>query len=139
VTEPAEGPRIETLLLADWAEAINGKLYVMGGGFTTLALERFDRPARFALGAILSIPSPLRGRPIPVHGHVETAGGERLESWAVTGQLVADPDEVANPDGTAVLAGPVDLQIDAPADLVLRLRFGDDERAARFRVIAAGE
>lgn len=137
MSAPANGPTVETLLLADWAQAIDGKLYVMGGGFTTIALERFDRPARFALAAILRIPNALRGQPIPVAGHVEDAEGRRLESWSVTGELVADRDVADNADGTAVLAGPVDLVVDGPGDFTLKLTFGDDVRAVPFRVVLA--
>lgn len=40
-----------TLLLADWAEVLNGKLYVMGGGWT----ETGPAPSPSALAAIVEI------------------------------------------------------------------------------------
>jgi hypothetical protein len=40
-----------TLLLADWAEVVNGKLYVMGGGWT----ETGPAPAPSALAAIIEV------------------------------------------------------------------------------------
>ncbi len=41
-----------TLLLADWAEVLNGKLYVMGGGWT----ETGPAPAPSAIAAIIEVP-----------------------------------------------------------------------------------
>jgi hypothetical protein len=41
-----------TLLLADWAEVLNGKLYVMGGGWT----ETGPAPAPSALATIIEVP-----------------------------------------------------------------------------------
>jgi len=43
-----------TLLLADHAEAINGKLYVMGGGWTVLYAA--DRPVNISIAAIVAVP-----------------------------------------------------------------------------------
>lgn len=40
-----------TLLLADWAEVLNGKLYVMGGGWT----ETGPAPTPSALAAIIEV------------------------------------------------------------------------------------
>lgn len=40
-----------TLLLADWAEVLNGKLYVMGGGWT----ETGPAPSPSALAAIIEV------------------------------------------------------------------------------------
>ena len=34
--EPVDGVNIDYLILADWAEVINGKIYVQGGGWTTI-------------------------------------------------------------------------------------------------------
>lgn len=41
-----------TLLLADWAEVLNGKLYVMGGGWT----ETGPAPGPSALALIVEVP-----------------------------------------------------------------------------------
>ncbi|HEY7207530.1 MAG TPA: hypothetical protein VH416_04750 [Gaiellaceae bacterium] len=43
-----------TLLLCDHAEAINGKLYVMGGGWTVLYAA--DRPVNISVAAIVAVP-----------------------------------------------------------------------------------
>lgn len=133
------GPRIDTLMLADWAEALDGKLYVMGGGFTALRLRDFDRPHRCSLAAILRVPPADAGRPIPVSAHLETADGERLPGWSLNGELRTERGLGRGDDeeeGVAVLAGPVEVNVSGAARLVLRFRFGEDARELPLEVLA---
>ncbi|HXM54573.1 MAG TPA: hypothetical protein VOB72_04225 [Candidatus Dormibacteraeota bacterium] len=46
---------LDFLLIADRAEAVNGKLYVMGGGWDRITLPKFPAPANFdvALGVLV--------------------------------------------------------------------------------------
>ena len=46
---------LDFLLLADHAEAVNGKLYLMGGGWDRIALAQFPGPASFdvAMGVLV--------------------------------------------------------------------------------------
>lgn len=48
-------PSIDFLILADRAEVQGGKLYVMGGGWDRIGLQRFDTPApiSFAVGILI--------------------------------------------------------------------------------------
>jgi hypothetical protein len=43
-----------TVLLCDAAEAVNGKLYVLGGGWT--AVQSADRPVSMSLGIVVTVP-----------------------------------------------------------------------------------
>ena len=131
------GARIDTLMLADWAEAIDGKLYVMGGGFTALRLRDFDRPHRCFLAAILRVPAADAGRPIPVAAHLETSAGARLEGWSLRGELSTEPSlgRADGAEGVAVLAGPVDLDVPGATQVVLHFDFGDDNRKLSLDVL----
>lgn len=42
-----------TLVLSDWAESVNGKLYMMGGGWTMILS---DRPVPMAISALIHVP-----------------------------------------------------------------------------------
>lgn len=48
-------PNIEFLILADHAEAVNGKLYLMGGGWDRVIVPDFSQPVvmSFALGVLV--------------------------------------------------------------------------------------
>lgn len=54
MTDPQE---VEvTLMLCDWAEAINGKLFIQGGGWTRIAPHAPNAPLNFALAMIVRVP-----------------------------------------------------------------------------------
>ena len=50
-----ERVEIDALMLADWAETINGKLYVQGGGWDRWLLAP-NRPVEFAIAASILTP-----------------------------------------------------------------------------------
>jgi len=77
-----------TLLLADWAEVLNGKLYVMGGGWT----ETGPQPVPAALAAILEVPWDETNRKHTVKFQL-TDGDEQPVS--VAGPMGAQRVEVA--------------------------------------------
>lgn len=136
-TDPTEErPRIDSFVAADWAEAINGKLYLMGGGFDTLWAPIFPFSPRFAFGAILRVPWNDTNRKLPIEGLVETTDGEEL-GWRMGGELEAGrPAGKRGGDVTVVIAGPVQFQVEEPTGFVLKLRFAGEERSIALAVAA---
>lgn len=134
-TDPTDDhPRIDSFVAADWAEAINGKLYLMGGGFDTLWAPTFPFIPRFAFGAILRVPWTDTNRRFPIEGVVESVDGDEL-GWRMGGELEAGrPAGKRGGDVTVVIAGPVQFEVSEPTSLVLRLRFAGDERAIGLSV-----
>jgi hypothetical protein len=49
-------PEVDFVLLADRAEAINGKLYLMGGAWDQIGVVDFSRPVTFSIALGLLIP-----------------------------------------------------------------------------------
>jgi hypothetical protein len=136
-TDPTEDrPRIDSFIAADWAEAINGKLYLMGGGFDTLWAPTFPFAPRFAFGAVLRVPWNDTNRKLPIEGVVETTDGEDL-GWRMGGELEAGrPPGKRGGDVTVVIAGPVQFQVEEPTSFVLKLRFAGQERSIALAVSA---
>lgn len=136
-TDPTEDrPRIDSFVAADWAEAINGKLYLMGGGFDTLCAPTFPFAPRFAFGAVLRVPWNDTNRKLPIEGVVETTDGEDL-GWRMGGELEAGrPPGKRGGDVTVVIAGPVQFQVEEPTGFVLKLRFAGQERSIALAVSA---
>jgi hypothetical protein len=62
----ADHPEVEFLILADHAEAVNGKLYLMGGGWDRRLIADFRQPQTFAVALSLLIPWTETNRPLPV-------------------------------------------------------------------------
>src|SRR5712691_544158 len=85
-----------TLLLCDYAEAVNGKLYVMGGGWTILFAA--DRPVNMSVAALIAVPWDQTNRPHEVALELLTVDGDAVEAQGqpvtLTGQF-----EVGRPPG----------------------------------------
>lgn len=74
-----EAPLIEFLLLADRAEAINGKLYLMGGAWDRLSIADFDQPANFSLALGVLVPWMATNEQYQLTIAVENEDGSMLE------------------------------------------------------------
>ncbi len=135
VDQPWPEARVNTFMLADWAEALNGKLYVGGGGFDRIYVTTFDQPIRFFFAAILSVPWARTNERIEIRVWVETADAEET-GFEVRGQMVAGrpPGARQGQDATVAFAGPVMMNLSGPRDLVLKVAFGGQERRLRFFV-----
>lgn len=53
---PVEKTTVEYLILADSAEALNGKLYLMGGGWDSVTVTDITRPVPMAIACGVSVP-----------------------------------------------------------------------------------
>lgn len=72
------GPEVEFLILAEHAEAIHGKLYLMGGAWETIHVARFDQPVTLSLAAGIQVPWHATNIHHGVVVSVQTADGEVL-------------------------------------------------------------
>lgn len=53
---PVERTTVEYLILADSAEALNGKLYLMGGGWDSVTVTDIGRPVPMAIACGVNVP-----------------------------------------------------------------------------------
>jgi hypothetical protein len=134
-------PEIEYLLLADHAEAVNGKLYVMGAGWTNVS--RPPRPApdampitHFGVGVSVLVPWTQTNNRHHLIVRIESEDGE-----PVLGRVEADL-EVGRPPGLrhgsdqrAVLALNVDMTFPAPGGYRIVAELGDQTKTASFQVM----
>jgi len=85
-----------TLLLCDFAEAVNGKLYVMGGGWNVLFAP--GQPVTMSVAAVIAVPWDQTNRKHELALELLTEDGERVamedETIAVTGEF-----ELGRPPG----------------------------------------
>jgi hypothetical protein len=73
-----------TLLICDSAEALNGKLYIMGGGWNMLYAPQ--TPIRIALGVLIAVPWDETNQRREMRIELVTSDGEQVQ---VNGQEVA--------------------------------------------------
>jgi len=115
--------RIEYAVLADHAEIVNGKLYLMGGGWDTYNATQAPVHVRMAIAIGVRIEWEETNKPVPVRVHVEDDDG--LEIMRAEGALnVGRPPHL--PPGSGQLA---QMAVTLPADIP---RFG----GYRIRIVA---
>lgn len=132
---PEDKPRIDSLLVADHAEAVNGKLYVMGGGFDTLWAPQFPNLVRFSFAAILKVPWNDTNRRLPVRGWLARADDDEELGWKMEGELEAGRAPGARGhDAQIVVAGPVMVEVQEPLEFLFHLHFADEHRSIPLRV-----
>lgn len=74
------GVEVEFLILADYADVVNGKLYMIGGGWNQFTTPPQMRTWQFTAAAGLLIPWHEIGKEINVIFTVEDADGKQVQS-----------------------------------------------------------
>jgi hypothetical protein len=99
-----------TVMLCDYAEAVNGKLYIAGGGWSEL---RGSGPADLALALKMGLPWTDADRPVP------------LEAWLLTedGHTVDAGGEQVHFSAEVQASRPPDLPPGTPLDVAVAIRF----------------
>lgn len=116
---------IEFALVADHAEVIAGKLYLMGGGWDTLHSPNLPAAVRFSVALGVRIEWEETNRQIPIHVLVEDDDGAMF----------------ARADGTVSVGRPPELPAGSPQVAKLALTLGLSlPRYGGYRVlVAAGD
>lgn len=70
-----EAVGVEFIMLADYAEVVNGKLYMMGGGYDRRFINDLSSPVTLVVVVSVSVPWTLTNQPHTVKIRVETEDG----------------------------------------------------------------
>ena len=73
-------PAIEFFMLADRAEAVNGKLYVMGGAWDTQFIQDVRQPLVFSFALSILFPPGAGEQQVEVEIAIEDAAGGQISS-----------------------------------------------------------
>jgi len=132
-------PRVDCFLLADAAQALAGKLYVLGGGWDRLVFTHFPAVVTFDIAVRVVIPWTETNRPLRFELHLENEDGQRLlNAPALTEISIGRPPELREGSEQTVplvvkLAG---TPIPRPGRYVFTMRH-DGEEVARTAFEAA--
>jgi hypothetical protein len=69
-------PFVDFLILADYVETVNGKLYMMGGAWENYTLPDPNRPARFGIAIAVVVPWAATNEQHQLQLRVEDADGK---------------------------------------------------------------
>lgn len=133
--------QISMLIAADSAEAINGKLYILGGGFNHLAVQQFPAAHRFDVALIVEVPWDHTNRPYAVVIEVVDADGSSLGYRAEANLETGRPAGARPGTSFAVpLSIPVEVEFPTAGRYVIRSTVnGRDARRAVIEVVPVGE
>lgn len=101
-----------TILLCDWAEAVNGKLYILGGGWSRMIASA---PINIALAIKLGIPWDQANRQIPFKASLVTEDGHLVS--------LGEPPQQVQVEGAIEVGRPPGLPPGSTLDAILALRF----------------
>jgi hypothetical protein len=132
-------PAIESLMLANHAEAINGLLYISGGGWSELWRGDLlpDKPppnSHFGIAMSVLVPWTETNRQHPFTIHIEGEDGQELARVDGGVEMGRPPGMPPGTDQRGVLAVAVDVQFPGPGGYQIRAVMGDEERRVSFRV-----
>jgi hypothetical protein len=128
-----EDIRLEFMFVADGVHAINGKLYVLGGGWSHLWLPEFPSraPIPFGVALVLQVPWNRTNVKLPWRLEVRDADGrpvgdEPVIAWGEFEQG-RPPGLRPGADQRVVLAIPVNFEFPAAARYVFHVVVGDND------------
>ncbi len=136
---PLEQPGIDFILLADRAEVLNGKLYVMGGAWTELGIIDFAMPANVSLAIGVLVPWNATDEDVLLKVFFETEDGTRIRPEISANLNVGrPPGAVRGQEFRSIIA--VNVAIKFPAAGMYRAvaTLGEmEQKHTTFRVLLA--
>src|SRR5712692_596018 len=129
IADMIDRPEVEFLILADHAEAVNGKLYLMGGGWDRRGVGDFRQPQAFAVAVGVLIPWNDTNRPLPLTVAVRDIDGATVAPPLQT-QLTAGRPANATPGQKLryMLAVNFQIALPKPGQYVVDAEIGDSPR-----------
>ena len=125
---PIEGTSIDFLLTADFAEVVQGKVYLMGAGWDKFAPAAY--PAVMRIGLAAGIRVPYLESNVPHHLSVTLRSGDGEDLFKIEGDL-----ETGRPPGSrgesVLVPLAVNAQVNVPAPQLMELVAVVDGRSTR--------
>jgi hypothetical protein len=131
---PAERTTVEYLLAADYAEVVNGKVYIMGAGWDRFSPPSF--PAAMRLGVAAGIRVPYLESNIPHHLTITLRDGDGRELFRLDGDLETGRPPGSRGDPVSVPLA-MNTQVEVPGPQILELVAQVDDGPAKRMTIRA--
>lgn len=134
--EEISRPFVDFLILADYVEATNGKLYMMGGAWEDYTLADPNRPARFGVAVAVLVPWAATNERHTLQLRIEDADGQAvIQPTGVDFQVGRPPNLSPGSEQRLVLAFNGDFPINTPGQYRVIAAIDDqDSEWSTFRV-----
>lgn len=138
--EEAQQIQIKVMMAADGAQAVNGKLFILGGGFDHVAMASKPLQHRFDLAIIVDVPWTWANEPFQLVVEQFNADGEpcgyRAEAQMETGR---PPGSRRGTSFSVPIALPVVAEFSEPGRYVFQGSINGEERArVAIEAVAVG-
>ena len=131
--------KIEFLIMADAAQVVGGKLYMLGGGWTAHRAGNFPSPAQFAICISILVPSNETGIKYPLNITIADEAGVPI-ALPLNGQFeVGRPPDM--PTGTmhrGLFAMNMGMPIPRPGKYVVSAAVGSSKAEVVFDAVFVG-
>jgi hypothetical protein len=129
------------LILTDYCEAINGKAYVIGGGWNMLRFSELPTEHSFGISFAIDVAWDETNEPHTLSLEIHDPDGEPLgEDLAFEFETGRPPGSVAGQDQRIVLALNATIEFSTAGPHAVLLRDGDEEIGrSRFYVLVGPE
>lgn len=137
--EQVSSPRVDFVIVADRAEAINGKLYMMGGAWDSLRVIDFGQPVQFFIALGIVIPWTAANDEVKVQLLLQSEDGRRIEEPAEFGVIVGRPPHATRGQSfRAVMAAEAKYKLPGPGayELVASIMSGETKRTVFYALQA---
>ncbi len=125
---PIEQTTVDYLLVADYAEVINGKAYVVGAGWDKFSPPAY--PAPMKIGIAVGIRVPYLESNTPHHLSVRMRNGDGQEVFKIEGDLETGRPPGSRGDSILVPLA-VNAQVDVPSPQLFELVAEVDSQSRR--------
>jgi hypothetical protein len=134
-TSTGDAVRVDFVILADFAEAVGGKLYLMGGAWNIYRAQQYPTTIPFGLGIGILVPWSFSNEKFPLSFTIRKSEGPELLSGG--GEFEVGR-EAGIPQGmtqrvTIGMSGQV--QLPEPGSYEIHVRAADDEMQVSFEAI----
>lgn len=134
-------PSIETLILADRAEALGNKLYLMGGYISTTFAQQFPASVQFGVALVIDIPAVMAGQMVHWTLSITDPFGNVLGQFSADSMAIRGPQADESESMKALLTIPsLTVTVPAAGELTVIATVGDaDTRRVTLRVVHTGQ
>ena len=104
VAPGSESPSVDFLILADRAESLNGKVYMMGGGWDRLYVPDFAQPQSISIAVGILVPWNATNQNHSLTGRIEDDDGQEITNWSLSFNAGRPPLLVTGQQQRVILA-----------------------------------
>jgi hypothetical protein len=141
MTNLFEHPEIDFIVLADRVEAVNGKLYMMGGAWDRLQVPDFSQPVGFGIAVSVLVPWSGTNEEHPLRIFIESEDGTKLDQeYQINVNIGRPPNAIRGQSFRALIALNGGWVFPRPGTFRLVATLSDQEpKHTVFYVTSAGQ